>query len=344
MFTTMLFLAACAFLFSSLSLVTACSPEPLDFADWTIPVPEGTRVIEYAHVPLEERTERIELVEDLVIGERGDDLNYIFGKSPPKVAVDTAGRIYAADSSMDRIQVFSPEGEYLRTIGRRGQGPGEFDRPAFITVAGQAIVVSQQWMQGSIAWTLDGEYLYDLDISDTPPRTSGTGLADGTFVGRYPIPSMEGVTVVVVRRDATGSEIHRYVEMSGNVQIVYAAHPSGAVYVSTIQNDTQQITAFTITGDIRWAIRTPRTGQLAPVALKMGVGGGLYVFSTCGRGSTQCVDVYSPEGELRVAASMADLNLGIGWQVADEEHVYGADLDPVNGEWRVVRYRLVEPF
>ena len=36
----------------------------LEFADWTIPVPEGTRIIEYPHVPLEERNERIELVEE----------------------------------------------------------------------------------------------------------------------------------------------------------------------------------------------------------------------------------------------------------------------------------------
>ena len=42
-------------------VLTACS-EPLEFADWTIPVPEGTRIIEYAAAPLEERVERIELV------------------------------------------------------------------------------------------------------------------------------------------------------------------------------------------------------------------------------------------------------------------------------------------
>ena len=337
---------AASSVFVSLALCLSACSEPLESADWTIPVPEGTRIIEYATVPLKERTAQIELVEDLLIGERGDDLNYIFGQNPPKVAVDTEGRIYAADSFLDRIQVFSPEGEYLRTIGRRGRGPGEFDRPAFITVAGQTVVVSQQWMHGIIAWTLAGDYLYDLNISDTPRRTSGTGLADGTFVGRYPIPSMQGVTVVVVRREATGSEIHRYVELSGQVQTAYAAHPSGAVYVSTIQNGRQQITAFAVTGEIRWAIRTPRT-ELAPVTLKMGVGGDLYVFSSCARDLgdlTRCVDVYSPEGKLRVAAWMVDVDLDIGWQMADEEHVYGADVDPVIGEWRVVRYRLIEPF
>jgi hypothetical protein len=36
--------------------VAACSTEPLYFPDWTIPVPEGTPVIEYGGVPREERT------------------------------------------------------------------------------------------------------------------------------------------------------------------------------------------------------------------------------------------------------------------------------------------------
>ncbi len=52
-------------------VLTACTPAPLEFPDWTIPVPEGTKIIEYAAVPMEERIERIELVEDLAIGQRG---------------------------------------------------------------------------------------------------------------------------------------------------------------------------------------------------------------------------------------------------------------------------------
>jgi hypothetical protein len=46
---------------------TGCS-EPLEFADWAFPVPEGVRVIEYPATPDAARTERIGLVEDLVLG------------------------------------------------------------------------------------------------------------------------------------------------------------------------------------------------------------------------------------------------------------------------------------
>lgn len=55
-----------------------------------------------------------------------NDENLAF-RSPLDMAVDDEGRIYILDSGNQRIQVFGPDGKFLRTIGRRGQGPGEFE-------------------------------------------------------------------------------------------------------------------------------------------------------------------------------------------------------------------------
>ena len=54
-----------------------------------------------------------------------DDENLAFD-SPVDMAADKAGNIFILDSGNQRIQVFGPDGKYVRTIGRRGQGPGEF--------------------------------------------------------------------------------------------------------------------------------------------------------------------------------------------------------------------------
>lgn len=53
---------------------------------------------------------------------------FTFGRD---VTVDSAGNIYAGDygNSNDRIQKFSRDGSFLQTWGRRGVGPGEFQRP-----------------------------------------------------------------------------------------------------------------------------------------------------------------------------------------------------------------------
>lgn len=44
------------------------------------------------------------------------------------LAVDGAGRIYAADAMSQVVRVFSPDGAPLRPLGRQGRGPGEFTR------------------------------------------------------------------------------------------------------------------------------------------------------------------------------------------------------------------------
>lgn len=42
------------------------------------------------------------------------------------LALDDNGRIYAADRQTSEIRVFSAQGECFRTLGRSGEGPGEF--------------------------------------------------------------------------------------------------------------------------------------------------------------------------------------------------------------------------
>jgi len=68
---------------------------------------------------------RIVFKEELSIGEVEGDENYMFG-SGIFFNTDDAGNFYVADSDNHRIQKYDPEGTYLLTIGREGQGPGEF--------------------------------------------------------------------------------------------------------------------------------------------------------------------------------------------------------------------------
>ena len=54
-----------------------------------------------------------------------DDENYQFFNAFD-ASMDKDGNTYVMDSGNHRIQVFDPAGNYLKTIGRKGQGPGEF--------------------------------------------------------------------------------------------------------------------------------------------------------------------------------------------------------------------------
>jgi len=53
------------------------------------------------------------------------DENTMFGNSI-QINVDGEGRIYILDWDRRHIKVFSPEGNFLHLIGKKGQGPGEF--------------------------------------------------------------------------------------------------------------------------------------------------------------------------------------------------------------------------
>jgi hypothetical protein len=63
--------------------------------------------------------------EDLSIGVKEGDENYMFGQRV-YFNMDEAGHIYVTDWDRKRIQKFGSDGKYLQSIGRAGQGPGEF--------------------------------------------------------------------------------------------------------------------------------------------------------------------------------------------------------------------------
>ncbi|HRP07322.1 MAG TPA: 6-bladed beta-propeller, partial [Gemmatimonadales bacterium] len=59
---------------------------------------------------------------------------------PSDVALGDDGRLYVVESSPIGIMVFDSDGKYLRTIGRSGGGPGEFNS-AFVAVRGDTLAV-----------------------------------------------------------------------------------------------------------------------------------------------------------------------------------------------------------
>jgi hypothetical protein len=76
---------------------------------------------------------------------------------PQSLAVDEAGRVYVVDSKPAIIKVFSPEGALVRTIGREGEGPGEF-RVGFIAVRGRHVVLQDPDLGRLSVWDTAGTF------------------------------------------------------------------------------------------------------------------------------------------------------------------------------------------
>jgi len=158
----------------------------------------------------------------LTIGVEEGDPAYEFGHVRA-VAADDAGRIYVADRIGSTVRVYSPDGEFLRQIGREGEGPGEFQWPVDIAFGpdGRLYVrdivritafaarrpgeipdsVTATWrlpgygntQPGRSVVTADGRYLYPYYRMprDEPPShfylifSNGSLLPDTLFVPEY---------------------------------------------------------------------------------------------------------------------------------------------------------------
>lgn len=77
---------------------------------------------------------------------------------PQSLAVDEMGRVYVVDRKPASIKVFSPDGKLIRTLGREGEGPGEF-RVGFIAVRNGFLVLHDPRTARTSVWDTAGTFL-----------------------------------------------------------------------------------------------------------------------------------------------------------------------------------------
>ena len=101
---------------------------------------------------------RYALQDDLTIGGEGGGVESVLNR-PQFLAVDPEGNIYVLDWGDVEFKVFAADGRLLRTFGKKGQGPGEFDIPAYFALAadGRILLLSSRQYQ---MITLDGTGKY----------------------------------------------------------------------------------------------------------------------------------------------------------------------------------------
>jgi hypothetical protein len=74
------------------------------------------------------------------------------------IAVDETGKIFIADDKPAAIRVFAPDGKFIRTFGREGDGPGEF-RVGYIAVRGGVVVLHDPRVARTSVWDTAGTFL-----------------------------------------------------------------------------------------------------------------------------------------------------------------------------------------
>lgn len=88
------------------------------------------------------------------------------------IAIDGDGNIYLCDIGACNIKKFSEEGKFVKVIGRKGQGPGEFSLPSGIVITRKCLIIYDIGNRRLCSLTTDGEYVKSIGIrsSEGVPR------------------------------------------------------------------------------------------------------------------------------------------------------------------------------
>lgn len=121
------------------------------------------------------------LIVDSIGVEMGDS-TYMFG-SIEGLAYAADGSIVLLDRAFSRIMVYSPDGEFLRQIGREGDGPGEMSLTVLMALTGNGdLLISQRDAMEHFIFA-SGEWITEYPRGETPPPFVLQGMPDSKFVG-----------------------------------------------------------------------------------------------------------------------------------------------------------------
>jgi DNA-binding beta-propeller fold protein YncE len=165
---------------------------------------------------------------------------------PRNIALAADGTIYVADSGNNRIQVFSPEGEYLYGWGTAGSEASQFSEPWGIAVDDEFVYVADTWNHRIQKFSLTGELVHVFGASGSPAAGETGGglfygprdiivLADGNLLisdtGNKRLQLFDPDGNFLQSIGSEGSQIGQFKEPVG-----LGASPEGNIYVADTWN------------------------------------------------------------------------------------------------------------
>lgn len=134
------------------------SPSLLRAQNVKIKIENGIQVVYNPKNPVKSLDSSFDMIlkECLVIGTNEKNTDYYF-EVISDIKADDDGNIYVVDGTAHSIKLFDKDGNYLKGIGRKGQGPGEFVAPIEMAVLEDKIVVCS--FSRMSYFTLEGNFI-----------------------------------------------------------------------------------------------------------------------------------------------------------------------------------------
>lgn len=148
------------------------------------------------------------------------------------------GRIVVGEGGLRQIRIYSPQGKHLQTIGRHGEGPGEFRSLSWVqVVAGDTILAWDGTLDRTTVYAPSGEMARVVS-------TGGGSMAaveafdDGTFLGvRYrrapglPVPGTDRVPEDLIHILPTGAVLNAITTLRGVEAFIHTESGGGVASV-----------------------------------------------------------------------------------------------------------------
>ena len=223
---------------------------------------------------------------------------------PQSVALDAAGGVYVADRKPAIIKQFGPDGGYIRSFGREGSGPGEFQVAFIATAPGAFVLHDPQSSRTSVfdsagtflrSWNSSCCYWSSIFVSrDTVihvPTSGGPTIGEAPEHRYYLRYRMDGSLVDTMQIATPKTQDEKYWQLSGG---------SGS-------NKMMMMTSVPLAPDLNWAL-DPTGGAIVAWS-----GDYRFVATSTGFDTTQVVSLaatpaaVSDERRVRIRDSMVGL-------------------------------------
>jgi hypothetical protein len=145
---------------------------------------DGVRVVHNEKGGLWGKSPKVALELIRKIGDIDTDDEHLAFNYPTDIAVDQEGNIYVLDGGNTRIQKFDQDGKYLATIGRKGQGPGEFISPSDLDLDEDGNLVVTDTAQMRLHVIIGGGKDVKSIVLKDEPIYGIRSLGAGGYVGR----------------------------------------------------------------------------------------------------------------------------------------------------------------
>lgn len=103
----------------------------------------------------------IEKIGEIILGDIDSVRNI---NLPIDAAFDNDNNLYIADGYSANIKKFDSKFQYIKTIGNRGQGPGEMSACVNIFITGDTLSAYDPMTQRIVKYDLNGKFIYTINI------------------------------------------------------------------------------------------------------------------------------------------------------------------------------------